>query len=232
VTEAESAAFVKRAKNSRVIGKRDFVSRHVAGKDVLDLGFVAHSLESCLQNPEAWLHGVIRKHARRVLGVDLLEQEVAKLREMGYEAIHDNALTVRLESKFDVVVCGDLIEHVANPAALLATIEYHLAPDGVALVTTPNPFAAARFFNILADGQTAVNVEHTCWFCPQTFYQLLLSSGLEVRDFYWLETDFPMPTHHRLFGGALDWASRFLARRNHLFGTDFGVVLSKRGEGD
>jgi SAM-dependent methyltransferase len=39
---------------------------------------------------------------------------------------------------FDVVIVGELVEHVADPAALLAEAGRLLAPDGLLIVTTPN----------------------------------------------------------------------------------------------
>ncbi len=39
---------------------------------------------------------------------------------------------------FDVVIVGELVEHVAEPAALLAEAARLLAPNGLLVVTTPN----------------------------------------------------------------------------------------------
>jgi len=39
---------------------------------------------------------------------------------------------------FDVVIVGELVEHVADPAALLAEASRLLAPGGLLIVTTPN----------------------------------------------------------------------------------------------
>ena len=38
------------------------------------------------------------------------------------------------------VVIGDVIEHVNNPVRLLQFARRHLAPDGLVLVSTPNPY--------------------------------------------------------------------------------------------
>ena len=170
--------------------KRDWVRSNVKGKDVLDLGIVAHSLDFCLNHRDTWLHEIIKNNGSYVLGVDILEPEVNELRRMGYNVLAADVLTLRLDRKFDVVVCGDLIEHVSNPGALLETIAYHLRDDGTALVTTPNPFAISRIFNILADGWTGINTEHVSWLCPQTMAQLVERSHLFVSDFCWLEQIF------------------------------------------
>ncbi|MEW5801264.1 MAG: methyltransferase domain-containing protein [bacterium] len=219
---------IRSAKNARYIPKHEFIRLHVKDRDVLDLGCVAHSLSFCLNFPHRWLHNTIRSHARSALGVDLLEKEITELQKMGYNVIYGDAQTLRLGRKFDVVVCGDLIEHVANPAALLDTMACHIQDDGIAIVTTPNPFAITRFFNILADGWTAINTEHTFWICPQTMFQLVDRSRLCVADFSWLKTDFPMLTTHRFWGPLLNSIAPRIANKNQLFRNDYGVVLRKR----
>jgi predicted TPR repeat methyltransferase len=39
---------------------------------------------------------------------------------------------------FDVVVCADVLEHIANPKAMLARIHEWLHPEGILLVSLPN----------------------------------------------------------------------------------------------
>ena len=46
---------------------------------------VQHSLEKA--NRDDWLHGILSKYASYILGVDILEEEVEKLREMGYNVM-------------------------------------------------------------------------------------------------------------------------------------------------
>ena len=224
--------FVDAARGAPYLPKREFIDERVAGKDVLDLGFVGHSLDACHRSPDGWLHNAIRSRARSVLGVDLLEEEVARLQEEGYSALAADALALRLDARFDAVVCADLIEHVTDPAALLDTIAYHLRDDGVGLVTTPNPFAVNRFLNILLDGWTPINTEHVGWFCPQTIFQLVERSGLYIDEFYWLATDFPMRTRRPVLGPLANLAGPWIARKNPLLGNDFGIVLRKRQKGD
>lgn len=224
--------FVDAARRAQHLRKREFIAERVDGKDVLDLGFVAHSLDACYRSPDGWLHNAIRSRARSVLGVDLLEEEVGRLQEMGFSALAADALTLRLDERFDAVVCADLIEHVTDPGALLDTIAHHLRDDGVGLVTTPNPFAVNRFLNILLDGWTPINTEHVDWFCPQTIFQLVERSGLFIDEFFWLATDFPMRTRRAVLGPLANLAGPWIARRNPLLGNDFGIVLRKGRKGD
>lgn len=147
---------------------------------------------------------------------------------MQFNIIFGDALTIRLEKKFDTVVCGDLIEHVTNPGALLDTISYHMDDDGTGLITTPNPFAINRFFNIFFDGWTPINQEHTCWFCPQTIYQIVDRSNLYIDDFFWLKTEYLMLTQKPVIGTIVNNFGYQISKRRKIFHNDFGIVLKKR----
>ena len=220
--------FILAARGAPRVDKRAFVAGAVVGRDVLELGAVGHTLERALERPEQWLHHTLRQAARSVLGVDILAPEVAELRRLGYDFVCADAEHLRLEQRFGAVVCGDLLEHVANPGGLFATIAHHLEEGGVAVVTTPNPFAARRFCNILADGWTAINAEHVAWFCPQTLFQLVERCGFYIDGLAWLETEYPMRTGNRRWGPFLNRLADRLARCNPLFANDFGVVLRRK----
>jgi 2-polyprenyl-3-methyl-5-hydroxy-6-metoxy-1,4-benzoquinol methylase len=52
------------------------------------------------------------------------------LRERGYNAVAGDACSVDLGQKFEVVVAGEIIEHVENPGALVRNLARHVAPNG------------------------------------------------------------------------------------------------------
>jgi glycosyltransferase involved in cell wall biosynthesis/SAM-dependent methyltransferase len=47
-----------------------------------------------------------------------------------------------LQGQYDIVFCGEFLEHAADPAAVLNTLEAHCAPNGLIVLTVPcGPFA-------------------------------------------------------------------------------------------
>jgi SAM-dependent methyltransferase len=66
------------------------------------------------------------------------------------------------EPAFDLILCSELIEHLADPHALLQAIGWKLTPDGALILTTPNAAAistetpAAALWNTLAPGSHLV----------------------------------------------------------------------------
>jgi 2-polyprenyl-3-methyl-5-hydroxy-6-metoxy-1,4-benzoquinol methylase len=163
---------------------QDFLSHFVRGKDVLDVGCVDHT--STLEATDTWLHKHIVRGASSVVGLDLLESEAAKLRERGYDIRSGDACSVSLDRTFDVVVAGEIIEHVDNPAAFVSNMARHLNDQGRLVITTPHVFFVLHFLeSIFSSGERRWNPEHVSWYCPFTLENLLRRSNLEIESCYY-----------------------------------------------
>jgi 2-polyprenyl-3-methyl-5-hydroxy-6-metoxy-1,4-benzoquinol methylase len=123
---------------------------------------------------------VIRACARSVLGVDYLAPAVEALRERGFNVVCANVETMDLGGRFEVVVAGDLIEHLNNSGLFLERVNAHLDDAGTCLITTPNPVNFLRLVSVLVRGEAGANPEHSCWFTEQVLRQLVARYGLEV----------------------------------------------------
>lgn len=99
------------------------------GKNILDIGVVEHF--SASSERDEWLHGKLCKHAGNCLGMDILAKEVQELSEKGYEVIVWDVTKESLPKMFDLIVIGDVIEHLGNPSALFANTKEMLMPGGV-----------------------------------------------------------------------------------------------------
>src|SRR5215469_7747818 len=121
----------------------NFIAALVSGKKVLDVGCVDHYAKR--ETQPTWLHRHLRDSASSIVGLDILEDEVRQLAGKGYRVVCADALTVDLADRFDVIVAGELIEHVDNPGGLIANLARHLKPDGMLVITTPNPFYVLHF---------------------------------------------------------------------------------------
>ena len=79
--------------------------------------------------------------AREAFGVDITAEAVAAARERGVEAFCVDVDSDDLpfeNDRFDVVYCGELIEHVFDPDHLLGEVKRVLKPGGHCVLTTPN----------------------------------------------------------------------------------------------
>lgn len=127
----------------------DFVRPYVEGKRVLDVGPAELVGTVHRQKEERWLHKKIASVATEVIGLEINEEQVRSLRNMSYDIRLGDAESFDLGETFDVVVGGELIEHLSNPGRFLECAQRHLRPNGVLLLTTPNRFGALAFLKVL-----------------------------------------------------------------------------------
>jgi SAM-dependent methyltransferase len=155
-------------------------------KVVLDIGCVHHDIENADNN--TWLHKAVVEVAADTLGVDYLGEEVAALTQRGYKmVVGDVNKRLSIDRRFDVIVVGNLIEHLSSFEGLLNNIRHLLKPDGVVLISTANPFFREQYFYSALKNDIIVNPEHTCWIDPVTLDQLCRRFELETVEVRWVK---------------------------------------------
>lgn len=166
--------------------KKDFILSRVEKKKVLDLGCIGHTWERSITDA-SWLHRSITNLSSETYGIDFLEKDVEMLNNNGYSTInYGDATSLNLGKKFDVIVVGDLIEHVHDMRGLFETFTKHLNTDGEVLITTPNPFYINHFITILLTNQIGINKEHVFWFDPKVISELSKRFSFEITQVEWL----------------------------------------------
>ena len=66
-----------------------------------------------------------------------------------------------------------MIEHLTNIDGFFQNIRRLLAPGGILIISTCNPFYREEFFYTAFKNSIFQNPEHTCWIDPQSMEQLL-----------------------------------------------------------
>jgi len=160
--------------------KISFVLSYVAGKRVLDLGCVQHNPDNA--NSKYWLHKAIKMHVEYVVGLDLYEEGVSALSSKGYNVIVGDAENFQLSELFDVIVAGDIIEHLSNPGRMIECAKLHVKKGGLLLISTPNPWYWRFIAKSALLGSAQPNPEHTTWFCKDTIEKLLMRYGWRIKE--------------------------------------------------
>jgi len=169
-----------------VVNKIRFLRDACRGKRVLDLGCVRHTAAFALKDPH-WLHGIIASVAATMLGVDIVAAEVEKLCDFGYNVIAgDVTKPIPIAGPFDVIVAGDIIEHLDNFAGFFENCQRLLAPDGIVVITTANPFYAELFHYIALKRAFLANPEHSCWIDPCMLARLAARFGFRASEMHYL----------------------------------------------
>jgi len=162
------------------------LKRHARGKKVLDLGCVSHSFHFASGGTGRWLHQHIVDAAAECVGADYDEVGVKQMADAGFDVVRVDItgdLTPALErGPFDVVIAGELIEHLPAPQALLASSRELLKPGGKLVITTPNPYAPRRV-RAGALGHTWENVDHVVYAFPSGIAEMADRTGLVLRKY-------------------------------------------------
>lgn len=176
-----------------------FVVDQCRGKDVLDLGCVQH--DARFEANKFWLHKAVRSVAKSVVGLDLHGPGVEQLRMKGYDIVHGDAQDFDFGRTFEVIVAGDLIEHLSDLGGFMRSCAKHMTTESVFVVCTPNPWHWHKVVRA-AWKPVPVNEEHTCWICPTTLNQLAGRYGLvvdrvEYGSMRWKDSFLPLPVRLR-----------------------------------
>ena len=113
-----------------------------------------------------------------LIGMDINEKLVRELNDKGMKAVVADAQDLPTSmGKFDVIVAGELIEHLENPGLFLRSDRQLLRGRGRLILTTPNVLGL-RFW--LLHGVLKKKEpwpEHVCYFTPTAITQLLEREG-------------------------------------------------------
>jgi len=160
--------------------KIKFVVKRCRDKNILDLGCVQHNPRN--YSSKCWLHKAIASVAASVVGIDLYEAGVNYLKERGYDVIVADAQCFDLGRTFDVIVAGDIIEHLENFDGLFESCKRHMHSQSRLLVSSPNPWYWRNVIKAALSTEFSNNPEHTCWLCPRTLRQLCNRHGFDIGE--------------------------------------------------
>lgn len=172
--------------NARLVDRAGALRAATIGKRAIHIGFVDEGrLQERLHRGQ-WLHAQLGDVAHSLVGLDVDDSGVCAAHELGYEAYTVDCQDagaiagLRLPAA-DVIIAGELIEHLDKPGLFLEAIKPLLLPGGSLAITTPN---AARITNVLGSlaNREFVNNDHVCWFTWHTLSVLLKRHGWRMTD--------------------------------------------------
>ncbi len=189
----------------------EFIDPRVEGRRVLEVGPAELVGTTASHKGDRWIHGRVAKVAKSLVGVEYSQEQVDALRARGFDIEQGDAQDFNVEGDFDVVLAGELIEHLSNPGLFLDCAYRHLLPGGKIVLTTPNRFAIDRILRVLRTGEIPryqKNIaKHVMYFDSDS-----LGSLLERHGFIDIEIDYCMWVGLPRTGGtklAMQLARRF-----------------------
>jgi SAM-dependent methyltransferase len=164
--------------------REQMLAEFAEGRRVVHVGFVdERRMEDKLERSR-WLHERLQKAASSLVGLDVSEEGVRWAREHGFEAhavdaqSADAVEALGLE-RAEVVIAGEVIEHLDAPGPFLQAMRKLLEPAGILVLTTPNAYRLLNFLSP-ATGVELIHPDHTAWHSPHTLRNLLQRNGWQV----------------------------------------------------
>lgn len=167
-TVAYAEKMMHRVPDAPVLDREAVILEKCRGKHVLEFG-ASGPLHDAIVKVATAVLGVDREDADGVVGFDL--DDVTRTGLPG-----DGAF-------FDIIVCGEVIEHLSNPGWFLTRLK-RIHPTTPVVISVPNAFSAVAAKHN-GRGTENVNIDHVAWYSYRTLLTLLERHGFTSSAFAW-----------------------------------------------
>lgn len=175
-TQFTQGTMVHKLPKAPLVDRIEHLTSLARGRRVIHVGFVDSGCQSMQARAGAWLHAHLDDVASSLVGIDVDEAGVADATAAGFESyVADCRDPAALEAlgiaPAQLVIAGEVIEHLDDPGAFLSGLHALVAPGGQLVVTTPNAYG---LFNVLASlARREINhPDHVLMFTWQTLTNL------------------------------------------------------------
>lgn len=178
------------------------------GKRVLHLGCVAWPATEMLYRRGELLHSQLMKVAGQLAGFDIAEEGLDVLRRDGVAQLYQADLLERSEFQAawqrlgwepEVIVAGELLEHLDLPGAFLRNCSALMAASACLVITVPNAFSIKNYVHALL-GREKVAPDHIAYFSVMNMMELARRTQLDIDELCFFQN------HHASFSGrSVDW---------------------------
>lgn len=180
-----------KTKALKQIDKDQWIVERVKDMTVLHVGCTDWPLTAERLNNGRLLHQKLCKSSKRCVGIDLDGDGIRTLKNLmpSMEFHEINAEIIPQESEisktpWDVIVAGDVVEHMSNPGMFFQTARRLLREDGTLIVTVPSAFSVKRFAWLALTGIEQVHPDHTAYFSEATLSQIAKRNGFRISEMY------------------------------------------------
>ena len=177
------------------------------GKKVLHLGCTNWPYTLDAISAGTLLHKDLAEVSSELYGFDFDQEGIDVLASKGFNSLFRADLEkldkVDLDETFDVIVAGEMIEHLNNPGLFLDGIKRFMNRDTQLVITTVNAYSGMRFFVYGLRGRRGelepVHPDHVAYYSYSTLKVLLERYGYRVESFIFYD----LGSEHRPHNGRL-----------------------------
>ena len=181
--------------NFALVQRIDLIKQMCKGRKVLHLGCTNYPYTDDSIRNNMLLHFDLEKVADDLWGIDFDAESIEMLLRNGSKQIVQADLEkldeLALNEKFDVIIAGEMIEHLNNQGLFLNGIKRFLKPDGRLVITTVNAYCGMRFLYYGLRGkkgrQEPVHPDHIAYYSYSTLSLLVKRHGMQVESFLYYD---------------------------------------------
>lgn len=164
-----------------LVQRLEYLKKVSRGKKVLHLGCTDWPYTEIAIEAGTQLHFVLADLANELTGFDADKDGLDFLKTKGFENLYYANLEkldeVELDETFDIIIAGEMIEHLSNPGLFLQGIKRFMREDTNLIITTINAYCGMRFLNYGFRGKGGINEpvhpDHVYYFSYSTLRHLI-----------------------------------------------------------
>jgi len=174
-----------------ITNRVDLLMEACRGRHVLHLGCTNYPYTKESLAEGSLLHGKLAEISESISGFDNDTFSLELMRDAGFDHLYEADLERLAETEFnksvDVIVAGEMIEHLSNPGLFLEGIKRFMSDETELLITTINAYSALRFVQYALRGKGGVNEpvhpDHVAYYSYRTLNLLLERHGFQCDNF-------------------------------------------------
>ena len=174
-----------------LVQRLDFIKRVSTGKRVLHLGCTNWPYTIEAMDGGTLLHKDLAEVSPELYGFDYDQEGIDVLASKGYANLYradlENLDEVELDTQFDVIIAGEMIEHLNNPGRFLQGIKRFMNRETRLVITTINAYSGMRFLVYGLRGQGGklepVHPDHVSYYSYSTLKLVLERHGFTIEKF-------------------------------------------------
>lgn len=167
-------------------GRNELLKRICLNQRVVHVGFADHlDLIPMRRQEGTWLHDIVSRSAKQLIGLDVNENAVNFLTAQGVKNLYCcdvfglEVEAIATQYPSDVILLPDVIEHVPDPVAFINRLS--VVFEGARLVVSvPNYLSYRSLLSAAASGAERINTDHRFWFSPYTLTKNVWLGGFHV----------------------------------------------------
>jgi SAM-dependent methyltransferase len=178
-----------------LVQRVEFIKEICRSSKVLHLGCTNYPYTDDAIRNDMLLHFELEKIASDIYGFDFDRAGLDILEQAGskqlFQADLEHLENVDLNDTFDVVIGGEMIEHLSNPGLFLQGIKRFMRADSKLVITTVNAYCAMRFliYGLRGKGgrNEPVHPDHVSYYSFKTLNLMLERHGFQLNEFHFYD---------------------------------------------